>query len=830
VNILSRLFGPTPETSAVPAAEEPPDAAADGERQRLEVIAQLPDGEELRALAGMAATASQSGQTQPTEQRAAQARFAQLVDSGVVNLEGFSGEALGELVVHGSTSRLRQLAAEAVHDPAQLRELSKLVRTKDKNVYRILNQKLDALNAQERAASAIVDEINSICTALERHSHRVFDPLYVGVFEHHYHRWLSLTTLPDAEQSRRASEAVAGCQAVISAHAQLVAREAERHAAQLAAGEAQRLAQQAAEAEAAAKAEIDARQQQETAAARAADEALRAERQAAEEHRLRQIGGLLRKANGELTAGRSQSAAGLRRAIEEKLTSAAPVVPGHLAKGLQQLDARLDELKQWKSFAVAPKRVELIRDMEALIGSTEEPKVLAERIKALQEDWKTISKGIVSDGSEDWERFHKASQTAYQPCREYFEAQSKLRQENLKRRQSVLDRVRTVESNSNVEAPDWRLLTNVLREAPLEWRSHSPVERDAARPLQADFDASLKRLQAKLDAWHERNVADKQTLIQRAKHLLNLDDGREATETVKRLQAQWKEIGPASREREQSLWHEFREQCDAVFQKRQQAHVDYTAGLEAAKTQAVALCVEIEQLAVVTGSELLEANGKISAWRAAFEALGELPRAEARGLQRRFDQAVGSLEAQAAQQRTRDAQKSITDIFEAARKVRACEWAAIQGASDSERESLRRQAEEFFAAMKKGPTGTNQAIKEVLAKTDTVTGLDLEARERALRILCIRCEILSEKPTPIEDESLRRQFQVQRLMQGLGQGGLSNDWNAMLVEWIRVNAVAPDLHDSLQSRFMSLWLENAAGAARTALPPRQQRHESRARS
>jgi hypothetical protein len=188
------------------------------------------------------------------------------------------------------------------------------------------------------------------------------------------------------------------------------------------------------------------------------------------------------------------------------------------------------------------------------------------------------------------------------------------------------------------------------------------------------------------------------------------------------------------------------------------------------------------------------------------------------------------VEAQVAQQRTRDAQKSITDIFEAARKVRACEWAVIQGASDSERQALRLQAEEFFGAMKKGPTGTHQAIKEALAKSDTVTGVDLEARERALRILCIRCEILSDKPTPVEDENLRREFQVQRLMQGLGQGALSNDWNAMLVEWIRINAVAPDLHDSLQSRFMSRWLENAAGAARSAVPPRQQRHESRPRS
>ena len=516
--------------------------------------------------------------------------------------------------------------------------------------------------------------------------------------------------------------------------------------------------------------------------------------------------------------------------IDEKLT-AAPSVPGHLVKGLQQIDARLNELKQWKSFAVTPKRAELIRDMESLIGSTEEPKVLAERIKALQEDWKTISKGLVSDGSEDWERFHQAAQTAYQPCREYFEAQAKQRQENLKRRQTVFDRVLAVETAANAETPDWRLLTSVLREAPLEWRSHSPVERDPGRALQAQFDASLARLQATLDAWHERNVTDKQTLIQRAQQLLNLDDGREATEAVKRLQAQWKNIGPAPREREQALWHEFRQQCDAIFQKRQQAHQDFTARLEAGKSQAIALCTEVEQAAAQSGPALLEANAKVSAWRAAFEALIDLPRNDARALQRRFEQAVGDLETQNTLQRSRDAQKSLTDVFEAIRLARACEWAAMQAAPEAERQSLRQQADEFLAGLKRGPGGTQQALKEVLAKADSAEGTDADAREKALRTLCIRCEILNETPTPAEDESLRREYQVQRLKLGLGQGALgSGDWNALLLEWIRVSAIEPARHAALQSRFMQLWLQNAPGSKRTAEPGRRDRYESRARS
>ena len=71
-------------------------------------------------------------------------------------------------------------------------------------------------------------------------------------------------------------------------------------------------------------------------------------------------------------------------------------------------------------------------------------------------------------------------------------------------------------------------------------------------------------------------------------------------------------------------------------------------------------------------------------------------------------------------------------------------------------------------------------------------------------MLCIRCEIYSEAPTPPEDEALRREYQVQRLMQGMGQGihAADGDWDAMMLEWIRIGAVSPAVHESLQSRFM----------------------------
>jgi galactonate dehydratase len=47
--------------------------------------------------------------------------------------------------------------------------------------------------------------------------------------------------------------------------------------------------------------------------------------------------------------------------------------------------------------------------MESLVDSTLEPPVLAERIKSLQEEWRTLSKGAGENLEADWQRFQEAA-------------------------------------------------------------------------------------------------------------------------------------------------------------------------------------------------------------------------------------------------------------------------------------------------------------------------------------------------------------------------------------------------------------------------------------
>jgi Domain of Unknown Function (DUF349) len=835
---LSQLFRSASPDPA-PAPEDPAAALA----SQADAVRELGDGATLRELAGLtsgplddASDASDATDASGLE-RIAQERMAQLIDSGAIDFSALCApgsnthallavaalcsdpkhltkvvnliddpRVLSKLVMEGSTSRLRQAAAQGVQDPDELKQLLKQTRDRDKSAFKIIKQKCDALHAEEERIAQIKSNVATLCASLEQHAARSPYESYPDALERLEARWRTIELQAAAEFRQRADEAIVRCREVIAEHA--------RQLGQAAAEKSQRAVMEAAEAEALALAEQETQRLNElatlaateaaaeAAAARAAEEKARAEKLAAEALALRQLGGLIGKAQGALREGHTGGAAGLRRAIQEKL-DAIPALPPHLAGQLQQLDAKLNELKLWKDYAVAPKRVELIAEMEALIGSSEEPKALADRIKQLQEDWKTISKGVIIDSEADWQRFHRAAETAYQPCRAYFEAQAQLRQANLDKRRHVIERLKAFEAAQGGENPDWRAVAAVLREAPLEWRRHFPVERAAGKQLQEEFDAAIGRIQGPLDAWQAGNAEAKKGLIQRAQAARGQDD-REAVDALKRLQMQWKDIGPARRDQEQKLWEEFREHCDAVFRRREQALIEQGAALKANQLKAVALCSQCEQAAGLPGPELLAAAAQLPQWRADFEALGEFSKHEQRALRQRFERALKLCTAALSTMRQRERDQSFADLIEAARRIQDYGWAVSKDAAVSDRDALKVAAENFIAGVPHWPKGGAQALDAAWTQAHAAAAAGAEANEAALRILCIRNELRADLPMPPEDQELRRSYQMQRLVERMGQGreAGADDWETLALEWIRIGPMEGELRQSLLARFL----------------------------
>jgi hypothetical protein len=279
--------------------------------------------------------------------------------------------------------------------------------------------------------------------------------------------------------------------------------------------------------------------------------------------------------------------------------------------------------------------------------------------------------------------------------------------------------------------------------------------------------------------------------------LLGSTDSRKATDEVKRLQERWKAVGPVSREDDRKLWDEFRQHCDALFQKRQQEFASHNEALEGNKSRAIELCDELEKIAALSGQELLDQAKRLPDVRVAFDEIGELPKPNARQLQDRFERAFERCHKAVAQQHARDAEQGWIGLFDAANHVRAYRLALARNADAAE---LKQAAEDHLASATKLPKRGVEALKNALAQQGST---DVAANELALRKLCIRAEILTDTPTPEADQTLRREYQVQRLMESMGQGvkAEQGQLEPMTIEWLGVGPTEEVVYLPLLDRF-----------------------------
>jgi hypothetical protein len=759
MSLFSRLFGKSDPAPDAPAASKPPAPAESPPKPDPAVKA-----------------------------RAEEAAVSQAIAAG-------DAAAIGKWVIEGSTTRIRQLAAQAVTDPEQIRDLVRATRGKDKNVHRILTARRDTLLAEERSAQQRQDEIDAAAAAIARHSERPCDLQYAGTLARLEARWQSVATHASADVQQDVARHVARAHEVIALHRQAVEAEAERQrSAALAAEEARRQRELQQEATAVAAAERARQQEVEREAERA--------RREAQDEEVRRLIGLLRQAQAALEHGGTARATRLRDAVKEALPTA-PALPAWFERKLQEIDLRIEELRDWKTFTVVPKRAELVQRMQSLVGADMSPEELARQIRRLRDEWRTLHRGAADESTQEREQFDAAAERAYEPCRVHFAQQAELRKENQARREALLERLSAFVAGQVEEATNWRLVQQALTESRREWREYAPVDQGVVKSLQERFHAVTDGLQARLEAEYARNVQAKQRLVARAAELVGAGDTRAAIEETKELQRAWKDVGLVPRHQDNALWEEFRKHCDAVFERSSQESAAYGAALQTNQARAIGLCEDIERIATLEGDELQAGLRQLPGLHAEFEAL-ELPRASARDLRRRFAQGADRCSSAARRQQDAAVRQAWSDLLVAAARVRAYALAKLEQREPDEVAVLRGAAESAIAGLVHTPKGTRDLLVQQLDRVDSgAIGCDLAANEAALRLLCVRAELLADLPTPEEDLELRREYQMRRLVESMGRGERISaaDFDDLALEWLAVGPTEAAVHDALLDRF-----------------------------
>jgi hypothetical protein len=247
------------------------------------------------------------------------------------------------------------------------------------------------------------------------------------------------------------------------------------------------------------------------------------------------------------------------------------------AKFRKKCDLYFDKVKgaieerEWNHFANLAAKEKLIIDTEAL-SAIEDPVELAKGIKDKQTQWKSIGPVPKEKSDEIWEKFKLVSDTLYERCKVYYAAQDVEREKNSKVKEELCEK-----AESFSESTDWKETAEELKGLQKSWKEVGPAPRKLDKQLwerfRAGCDSFFNRRSeffAERDSERVENTAKKEALVLEVEQVLNMDNGNAAAAKIKSLQAAWKEVGPAERQKDQELWKRFRAVADEFFNKRRE--------------------------------------------------------------------------------------------------------------------------------------------------------------------------------------------------------------------------------------------------------------------
>ncbi len=167
-----------------------------------------------------------------------------------------------------------------------------------------------------------------------------------------------------------------------------------------------------------------------------------------------------------------------------------------------------------------------------------------------------------------------------------------------------------------------------------DWASVASATPERSQTLWERFRTARNQLRRRCDAYLADNLERKRALCAQVAGLGDSTAWSETAELIKRLQAEWKQVGPVPAKHAAAPWQQFREACDRFFARRKE-HFDRLDDERRESAQRkTALCEQAEALADSTDWEATATA--IRQLQGEWKRSGPLRRAQGEALWQRF--------------------------------------------------------------------------------------------------------------------------------------------------------------------------------------------------
>lgn len=219
-------------------------------------------------------------------------------------------------------------------------------------------------------------------------------------------------------------------------------------------------------------------------------------------------------------------------------------------------------------------KIKIIEQAESL---SKIPDVLkaSRDLNTLHRLWKNDLGPVAKEHREElWERFQAASQIIHARRQEFDKEYDNILEENLNKKNSILDRMEEIKNNPPQNHNEWRKTIDEFNKMRAEFLSIGQVTKKFSktswnrfREISREINREKNQFYKSQKAEQKKNIDLKKALITEVKEILENEDWRSYNNRMKNIQKDWRSVGFIPRKLSNTLWEEFRSQCNLYFER-----------------------------------------------------------------------------------------------------------------------------------------------------------------------------------------------------------------------------------------------------------------------
>ncbi len=214
------------------------------------------------------------------------------------------------------------------------------------------------------------------------------------------------------------------------------------------------------------------------------------------------------------------------------------------------------------------KKKKLIDEAEALID-TDDLAAAARKVNKLHRKWKKIGNLPQKDENELWDRFKAATDAFNEKKSENIDELREQEELNYEEKLKLIEKAIAIQ-----DSEDWEETHKEYQKLMDQWKKTGPVSRRKSGKIWKKFKGAMDHFyDRRRDHFKEvkverrDNLKEKEEIISKLTELGTHDNPVEAVELAKPLQEEFKKAGYVPIKHKNRLWKEYREACDAIYER-----------------------------------------------------------------------------------------------------------------------------------------------------------------------------------------------------------------------------------------------------------------------